>query len=441
MRGGRTATQRGFWRISIVLLLLIFIALPVVLLTAISDSKALVTQTARVDSNSAIKARYIAKQLYLGLTSKAADSSATIRLSEDELNEALALAVRGIPSTKSRARIDAGKLLAELTLRLPSNPLGEYLNVTAVIEPFSDGLQISQLRVGNLNLSGRILLGVVETLLNRALQGEALGSELMAAVESLHINESRITLVYHPVANFRSKLKQLKTQLQLGEDDSYRVREYYLQLCQFRQQGPSEGYEALSAYLSHIFTYAGQQSNNIEQAVAENQAALLAMALFLGSERFDALIGALNWETRKRCRSPDGYIGLANRNDLRLHFVFSAALQVIANSGISFSIGEYKELLDTEQGGSGFSFADLAADRAGIRFAEFAVDKSSAVQLQNRANKLSHEGLFFPSISALPEGIEQQDFERRGGIESDFYRQYLAVIERRIEQLPLYQIR
>ena len=36
----------------------------------------------------------------------------------------------------------------------------------------------------------------------------------------------------------------------------------------------------------------------------------------------------------------------------------------------AFGIGELKELLDSNEGGSGFSFADMAADAAGVRFAE-----------------------------------------------------------------------
>jgi len=68
-----------------------------------------------------------------------------------------------------------------------------------------------------------------------------------------------------------------------------------------------------------------------------------------------------------------------------------------------------------------------------------AVDDSSAEQLQQTASELAKETVFFPSISGLPEGIGQQEFERQGGIESEFYKKHLADIERRIDRLPLYQ--
>ncbi len=426
----------GFWHTSLILIVLAVIFLPIGLLCAISDSRPLVTESAKINSNSAIKARRIAKQFYRGLMRPASVPSSKITLSEVDLNEVLALTVRGIRATKAQARINSDGLTGNITLHLPQNPFGDYINVAAIIEPFNDGLKVSKLTVGDLNISGQLLLTIIESVLNRALEGETLGSELLASIESLSVDHSKLTVVYHPVSNFRHKVKRLKAQVQFGEDDSQRVRGYYQQLCLFRQQAPKGGYNALSPYLSHIFHYAQQQSVESEQPAEENRAAVLALALFLGSNRFDTLIGALD---RSTCRPARGYIGLANRNDLRLHFIFSAALQVISSSGVSFSIGEFKELLDSERGGSGFSFADLAADRAGIRFAEFAVDEDSARQLQKMSEEFAKETVFFPSISGLPEGIHQQEFERRGGIESEFYKKHLATIEQRIDRLVLYR--
>ena len=114
---------------------------------------------------------------------------------------------------------------------------------------------------------------------------------------------------------------------------------------------------------------------------------------------------------------------------------------MISDSGISFTIGEYKELLDSQAGGSGFSFADLAADRTGIRFSELALDNLGALQLQRMSAQLIDEEVFFPSILSLPEGIPQKQFEQQGGIESNYYKQYLATINARIESLPLFQSR
>ncbi|MDZ4262719.1 MAG: hypothetical protein U1B30_10350, partial [Pseudomonadota bacterium] len=92
------------------------------------------------------------------------------------------------------------------------------------------------------------------------------------------------------------------------------------------------------------------------------------------------------------------------------------------------------------QGGSGFSFADLAADESGIRFAERATAPEQARALQTIAAELRDETRFFPAIDALPEGIPQQLFEQQyGGTGGQYYNEQLAQIKTLINALPLYQ--
>lgn len=436
MSGKRRSNKLRLLGLSVIVLVLLFAVMPLSLLIIVSDSDALVTKTAPVDVDSAVKARRIAKQFYRGLMRSPSASASKITLSEDDLNGIIALAARGISTLKGRVDITNSGLQGDFSLHVPRNPFGDYINVTANIAPSSDGLVVNKLIIGGLNLSGEFLLSMAESILNRALDDEALGTELLSSIESVAVDNSNITLVYHPIPNFRQKLAKLKGQIQFGQDDAELVRAYYQQLCRFQKDRVKRGYTPMSAYLSHIFAHAQQRSLQSDEPSEENRAALLALATFLGSEKFDTLIGALD---NTSCKPARGYIGIANRNDLRLHFIFSAALQVMSSSGVSFSIGEFKELLDSQHGSSGFSFADLAADRAGIRFAELAVDDSAAEHLQTMATELANETVFFPSISGLPEGIHQQEFERRGGIESEFYKKYLATIEQRIDQLALYQ--
>jgi len=203
------------------------------------------------------------------------------------------------------------------------------------------------------------------------------------------------------------------------------------ELCDFNKQVASIGESKvpLGFYLSTAFSFAEKRSLIGENPADENKASLLALAIFLGSTNFNSVVGAIDEETLQTCQPSGNKIVLTNRDDLRLHFIYSAALKVISDSGISFAIGELKELLDSQEGGSGFSFADLAADRSGIRFAELALDRSGALRIQHMAAELIQEKVFFPSIAALPEGIPQRIFEERGGIESDYYKKYLAIID------------
>jgi hypothetical protein len=131
---------------------------------------------------------------------------------------------------------------------------------------------------------------------------------------------------------------------------------------------------------------------------------------------------------------------LGGRRDLRLHFVISAGLKVLTDQGISTAIGEFKELLDAGKGGSGFSFADLAADTAGIRFAETAADSNGgARRLQDLLSSDPTERLFFPVVDDLPENMPKDEFERRyDGLNSAAYDSMVSEINRRIDQCPAY---
>jgi hypothetical protein len=72
--------------------------------------------------------------------------------------------------------------------------------------------------------------------------------------------------------------------------------------------------------------------------------------------------------------------------------------------------------LDTLTQGSGFSFGDLAADRAGRRVAVTATDsESSARQMQARIQSASSVDDFFPVIS-FPENISTEQFRSDYGL-------------------------
>jgi hypothetical protein len=104
---------------------------------------------------------------------------------------------------------------------------------------------------------------------------------------------------------------------------------------------------------------------------------------------------------------------------------------------VADAIGVYKEMADSRHG-SGFSFADLAADRAGTRFGELLNRKSP--RLNALLDKELNDGDLIPVISDLPESISAVEFQRRfGNTNSPAYQQLTAEIERRLDALPLYK--
>jgi hypothetical protein len=123
------------------------------------------------------------------------------------------------------------------------------------------------------------------------------------------------------------------------------------------------------------------------------------------------------------------------------HFVYSAGITLATRQGIGIAAGEFKELLDSGNGGSGFSFADLAADRAGVRFVVAAISsESTARHLQQSIVVNNSEGAFFPDITGLAEGLSEVQFKQRyGSTQSESYRKQVALIDQRIARLPVHQ--
>ena len=134
-------------------------------------------------------------------------------------------------------------------------------------------------------------------------------------------------------------------------------------------------------------------------------------------------------------------LSVLGRNDLVQHYLVSAALTVSAGSGLAGAMGVFKEL-DDSRGGSGFSFADLLADRAGIRLAEMATGtKQQARLLQKRmGGPLLLESDFMPNIEDLPEGIMELEFKHRyQDPDSENYRIIEDEIEYRLSHCKVYR--
>lgn len=129
---------------------------------------------------------------------------------------------------------------------------------------------------------------------------------------------------------------------------------------------------------------------------------------------------------------------MRGRRDLAQHFAVSAYLAAELGSILADAAGAAKELLDA-QGGSGFSFADLAADEAGITFAERLL--SGELPLREVADRFSVAD-YLPPIDGLPEGLSAEEFQRDyTGESAARYEQLRSEIRSRVRALPPYRSR
>ncbi len=123
---------------------------------------------------------------------------------------------------------------------------------------------------------------------------------------------------------------------------------------------------------------------------------------------------------------------LLGRRDLARHFFLSAYLTAIIGAPAAESAGLAKELADAT-GGNGFSFPDLAADLAGISFAERVLRRE--VPLEQLAERFE-VARFMPTIEDLPEGLAWSDLApRMQGEDAQTFAGYRKTILDRILKL------
>ncbi len=174
-------------------------------------------------------------------------------------------------------------------------------------------------------------------------------------------------------------------------------------------------------------------------AAKENRAAILTLGYVLGHQKLQPLLGPSVSTLDARTQNKFRRVRLADRQDWTRHYSLSAALQVLGNSAASKDAGILKEELDAD-GGSGFSFGDLLADRAGTMMAVRGTTSESAARaMQARLAGGFVESDFMPSGKDLPEGLTNEQFQAEyGGVGGPGYQRLLKEIDRRIAACSAY---
>lgn len=108
---------------------------------------------------------------------------------------------------------------------------------------------------------------------------------------------------------------------------------------------------------------------------------------------------------------------LRQREDWSLHFSIAAALTAHLGPATAEQLSIAKEVLDA-QGASGFSFADLAADYAGIGLANLLLGDQGEKQLARLAEAFQGND-FLPRLDDLEDGIPWEKFQGKYGSLSD----------------------
>jgi hypothetical protein len=175
----------------------------------------------------------------------------------------------------------------------------------------------------------------------------------------------------------------------------------------------------------------------------KQRALLLALGIFLDdTDTLRSLPGTGDFlrqvesGTQRSDRMPlQGAPTLVGRSDLLKHFFVSAHLVVVGGKPLSASAGLAKEMADAN-GGTGFSFVDMAANRAGIAFAEALL--AGQLALPQLARQF-HGVDYLPVLDGLLEGLTAEQLEADyGGLGGAALTEQLDNLEQRVLNLDVY---
>ena len=355
----------------------------------------------------------------IGLGNMREGQERRMELTRQDLNAGLNYLAWRMGRGGAEASIVQDRMKVRASMPMPGLPVPRYFNLELVLAQAGNQLAPASLRLGTLPIPVALaghLLGWTLALSPAAPQYLVVRDMLRSA----QLGKDRLVLTFV----WRGDALERAMENGLGLDGAA--------VTAYRQKLASLPGRDLPPLLGQLFTLAKERSAKGD-AVTENRAALAVLAEAALGRRLVSARGTLP-PLRK------GGLRLAGRVDFAQHFTLSAFIAATGGEGLSDLAGLYKELRDARDG-SGFSFNDLAADRAGSRLGETSTRSvRQARRVQGLLAGSKDPGVFFPRVNDLPEFMHQAEFERRfGGVGTPAYKAMVAKIEARIAALPLYQ--
>jgi len=275
---------------------------------------------------------------------------------------------------------------------------------------------------------------VAAFLIDNLIRHSSLNEYLILAtrpIKLVNIDQKKLTITYY---SSTETLIQARNFLTHG-DNYPAMTLYQKKLEDIVKNHDPEWRLSLAELLQPLFALAYQRST-LETAIDENRIVIFTVNDYVNkSETKKFLTSPLLQSSNKQYYSTFLY----KRIDLAQHFIGSAAITASVNGQVAKVVGEEKELSDA-QGGSGFSFVDLAADKAGTRFGEMATSSpENARRIQKQMSMVKDYREFMPDPRDLPENMNEADFKSRyQSVTSPAFQEISKMIDARIAATPMF---
>ncbi len=364
------------------------------------------------------------------------DEKRRLAVSEDTANLFVTYMFDKLPvfdRANARVEFENHRAVIGMSWRLAEHPPGFYLNARVdLTDRRGVDAMVEEVRIGRVPIPGDLL----QFGLRRLRREPDFYEEYLAirnAVERFRIaeGEAEVDFVWQP--EVASRLSKKGRDLILTEEGGDRLQAYKSKLAEIL--GPLAPRSSLAEVIPPMFSFAAERAGSEQAAIEENRAALVALGLYIGGERLRGIVDPSFSETL-----PENVkLTLNQRHDLARHFLISAAITVSLDEAVANAVGLIKEIEDAK-GRSGFSFTDIAADKAGVKLAQEATGsprRARAIQL--RLSQVDQESEFMPSIAGLQEGLSEASFqEQYRDMHSAAYKRLEQEISRRIDACEIY---
>ena len=353
----------------------------------------------------------------------------TILISQNDLDNVGNYLANRFAQGSARIVLEDDRALITASVPLPKPLDGRFINVNVSMTDIDSVPRFTRFRIGRLPVPALFVNGMA-SLVFAKLQSNEDYSFMTHVIKKMSVVDGHVAVVYEWQSGLLDKVRSVL----LPRGDQERLRLYYEGLADLTRSLAGKNV-SLTLLLPPIFQLA-QERSRAGDPIEENRAALFVLALYVNDVDPVRLIpAAKDWV------HPSAHVVTLNRrDDFSKHFIISAALAAGAGGPLSDAVGLNKEIQDS-RGGSGFSFNDIAADRAGTIFGEQAsVSPVLAMKLQEKLIAGVQEKDLMPKTSDLPEFMPEREFKRRfGGIGAPRYDKMMDEIERRVASLPLYR--
>lgn len=347
-----------------------------------------------------------------------------VALGPEQLAGLGAVASHGFRPDALRLGTQGSTFLIEASHHLP---LGRWLNVTVRAQSPSQEFPPTQVKIGFLSLPpllSRTTLEVGRWLLERRTEVP----QLDALVRNFSVR-GRTVRAFVSLPGKSGLVDQMAGAI-AAPVDSDQVLRIYCALADRQRNAPSGDF---AEQVRRTFSIAPEGV-----APADfNRAAFIALGMLLVDEHV-AAFAHLSPDDLGHCRISVVPASIYGRFDWTMHWTLSAAISVGAGVQLSEAAGEWKELADSlaKQSQfavgdpSGFSMADLAADRAGFQAANLAVQQDSAERIAGELAKVTPEQLLPNRLVLREDGLTNKEFvQRYGGVDDPRFKARVQEID------------